>query len=113
MRGAEMSEYSHPLETHHEEKETTNKQSIQEQTLEQRNTDQKHISSYQIQEWETKARAWLSMLPKRRNVMMSEMEAWIDSNQVPLPEELKSWSRSQLYQRIVSIHKLIRRPYQA
>ncbi|KAF8369412.1 hypothetical protein HHK36_032582 [Tetracentron sinense] len=108
-----MSESLHPRETREEVEETTSKQSFQEQTLELQTTEQNHGSStYQIQEWETRARTWLSMLPKRRNVTMAEMEAWIDSKEVDLPEKLKSWSRSLLYQRIVSIHKLMRRPYQ-
>lgn len=58
------------------------------------------------QEWEPRARAWLSTLPRRRNVTTDEMDGWIDSN---LPDELKSHPRSQLYGRIISLHKLIRR----
>lgn len=93
--------------------ETINGRTIQEQALESQTIGQIPSSDDpQIQEWETRARAWLSTLPKRRNVMMSDMEAWIDSPQVYLPDELKSLPRSQLYQRLLSIHKLMRRPNQ-
>ncbi|KAJ4958986.1 hypothetical protein NE237_026097 [Protea cynaroides] len=77
--------------------------------------DQEEIpssSDFQIQEWETRVRAWLSMLPIRRNVMMIEMEAWVDSNMVTLPQELKVLPRPELYKRILSISKHMRRSNQ-
>ncbi|XP_042503201.1 uncharacterized protein LOC122080316 [Macadamia integrifolia] len=87
---------------------------IQGQTLENQIVERIPSSSDpQIQEWETRARAWLSTLPKRRSVMMSEMEAWVDSNQVTLPPQLISLPRPQLYQRILSIHKIMRQSNQA
>ncbi|PIA40206.1 hypothetical protein AQUCO_02500124v1 [Aquilegia coerulea] len=56
-----------------------------------------------IQEWEAKARVWLSALPNHTNVTMNQVEAWINSEQVPLPEQLKSLSLYQLYEKILSL----------
>ncbi|KAJ4973581.1 hypothetical protein NE237_006755 [Protea cynaroides] len=88
--------------------------STQGQTLENQTVEQIPSSSdLQIQEWETRVRAWLSTLPIRRNVMMIEMEAWVDSNMVTLPQELKVLPRPELYKRLLSISKHMRRSNQA
>lgn len=63
----------------------------------------------QEEEWETRAGDWLSTLPMRRNVSTEEMDGWINSNLSSLPDHLKSQSRSHLYGRLISLHKLIRR----
>lgn len=63
-------------------------------------------SNYQIdpiQEWEMKARAWFSLFPEGKTVTMGEFDAWIDSNQASLPDNLKSIPRTELYQRFNSI----------
>ncbi|XP_010250730.1 PREDICTED: uncharacterized protein LOC104592894 [Nelumbo nucifera] len=103
-----MSEVLPPSETR-EEKKPIESQAIQDQAMDQNPSS----SNPQAQEWEIRARTWLSTLPKRRNVMMSEIEAWISLNQASLPNDLKSLPRSQLYQRFLSIHKPVRRCNQA
>lgn len=40
------------------------------------------------------------------------MESWISSSGIPLPQQLQSLHRLELYQRVLKIHKLIRRPNQ-
>ncbi|KAI3847296.1 hypothetical protein MKW98_022429 [Papaver atlanticum] len=66
----------------------------------------------EIEEWETNLRGWLHTVPKRRNVSAEEMESWISSSGIPLPQQLQSLHRLELYQRVLKIHKLIRRPNQ-
>ncbi|XP_077229820.1 uncharacterized protein LOC143862640 isoform X3 [Tasmannia lanceolata] len=70
------------------------------------------LSDSQTPEWENRAQAWLSTLPKRRNVTTNKIEAWLDSNHSSLPEQIKSLPRSDLHARILAIHKLLRRPNQ-
>ncbi|XP_077250335.1 ribonucleoside-diphosphate reductase subunit beta [Tasmannia lanceolata] len=67
------------------------------------------ISDSQTQEWETRARAWLSTLPMSRNIMPSQIDAWLDSNYSSLPEEIKSLTQSVLHNRMLDIHKSLRR----
>ncbi|ERN09947.1 hypothetical protein AMTR_s00013p00192790 [Amborella trichopoda] len=62
------------------------------------------------EEWEARARSWLSTLPKRRNVVLSEVEEWVSSNASVLPDHVLTMARSELYQRVLSLHKLIREP---
>ncbi|KAF8408420.1 hypothetical protein HHK36_007572 [Tetracentron sinense] len=102
-----MSDFRNPREPR-EEKETIKEQSIQDQSLEQNPSS----SSISTQEWENRARDWLSTLQKGRNVTMNEVGAWIDSKQFSMPEELKSLPRSQIYEQILSIHKLMQQPNQ-
>ncbi|KAJ8634204.1 hypothetical protein MRB53_027540 [Persea americana] len=64
------------------------------------------------EEWERGARTWLTTLPRRRNVTTDEMDVWIDSNLSSIPHQLISNPRSHLYDRIISLHKLIRRAHQ-
>ncbi|XP_068667060.1 uncharacterized protein [Aristolochia californica] len=67
-----------------------------------------HAEDAQAQEWEAKARSWLSTMPTGRNVTASEMDSWIDSDFSSIPETLKSLARSRLHRCILSIHELMR-----
>ncbi|KAF9606258.1 hypothetical protein IFM89_024079 [Coptis chinensis] len=57
-------------------------------------------SSSEIEEWEAKVRVWLSVLADKKNVNVNQIEAWINSNQVSLPQQLQSLPRPQLYQKV-------------
>ncbi|KAG9445983.1 hypothetical protein H6P81_012111 [Aristolochia fimbriata] len=61
----------------------------------------------EAQEWETKAQAWLSSMPVGRDVMVSEIDSWIDSDPSSVPETLKSLPRSSLHHRILSLQKIM------
>ncbi|KAA8540681.1 hypothetical protein F0562_024400 [Nyssa sinensis] len=63
--------------------------------------------SQETQEWEAKARAWLSTMPEGKTVTMSDFEAWLDLNHASLPEEFKTMPRSLLYERVTSIQSSI------
>ncbi|MQL81716.1 hypothetical protein Taro_014179, partial [Colocasia esculenta] len=57
-----------------------------------------------MEAWESGARSWLSSLPGSRCPASADMDAWLDSAQPPLPEELTPLSRPRLHQQIVSVH---------
>ena len=55
------------------------------------------------------ARAWLWTLPRRRNVLLEEVEEWIRINEEKLSREIITMPRTQLFHLLVTQHKLIRR----
>ncbi|GAB2269691.1 hypothetical protein Dimus_004613 [Dionaea muscipula] len=55
------------------------------------------------EEWEARARSWLSSLAADQAVTMSQVENWVNSNISCLPEELKSMSQSDLLGRFSAI----------
>lgn len=57
-------------------------------------------------EWETMARAWVCSFPEPKAVSMAEVEAWIDFNLDSLPEGIRSMTRSELCQRLISIQNM-------
>lgn len=61
------------------------------------------ILDSQSEEWEARARAWLSVLPEGHTVSMSDAENWVKSNHEILPEEVNSMSQLDLLQRFSAL----------
>ncbi|XP_047314560.1 uncharacterized protein LOC124918452 [Impatiens glandulifera] len=57
------------------------------------------------EEWEAKARSWLSDREEITTPTSTEVDDWIQSNQSYLPDDVKSMNKDHLYDLIISLHK--------
>ncbi|KAK9684300.1 hypothetical protein RND81_10G200400 [Saponaria officinalis] len=59
--------------------------------------------SFPVDEWERKAKNWLSSLPKGHKLSTTEVEAWVNSNSYCLPDAFKSLSQSDHFRRFAEM----------
>ncbi|GLJ47466.1 hypothetical protein SUGI_1001880 [Cryptomeria japonica] len=71
-----------------------------------------NININKVDGWED-ARAWLMTLPRRRNVMRNEIEAWFQANKHTLSRDIVTMPRQHLYNYLINQHKLLRMADQA
>ncbi|CAJ1975049.1 unnamed protein product [Sphenostylis stenocarpa] len=81
-------------------------------TAQEQEPEAEQEQDQQSEEWETMARAWLCSFPEAKEVSITEVEAWIDSNLASLPEGLRSMPRPDLSHRLISFQNCIRLPNQ-
>lgn len=60
------------------------------------------------QEWQIMAEAWVTAFPEVREVSVTEVESWIESNRVSLPTGLRDAPNSELVERLLSIQTTLR-----
>lgn len=68
--------------------------------------------SQPVSPWEAIVQAWLSSLPMDHLPPAAEIDSFIDSNSVSLPDDLRSLSRPQLHRWILSIPEASRSVHQ-
>ncbi|KAL9247520.1 hypothetical protein vseg_020946 [Gypsophila vaccaria] len=61
-----------------------------------------------VSEWESKAKEWLSSLPKSHTLTPTEVETWLNDNSSCVPLEFQSFSHSFRFRRFTDMLSLLR-----